>query len=237
MAYCSVIAVCMQMYDVRRAQEWTQALTGWCDEQSGLVPYRGVCLVHRAQILQLRGAWSEAQALPRTRVRRLSPGAVGSAWYRLGEVERHRGRYAAAERAYQAAAATALRVQPGLSRLRAAQGTMARRSPGSNAPWPRIHSRRTVRCCSRPESKWRSSVATARPPGRRLPSWASSPARIRRTCKRLAAYSDGRGRIACGDPRRDPRAAAGVVAVAATRDAVRRRADPAPGRAGVPRAG
>ncbi len=42
MAYCSVIDVCLRMYDVRRAQEWTQALTGWCDEQSGLVPYRGV---------------------------------------------------------------------------------------------------------------------------------------------------------------------------------------------------
>ena len=45
-AYCSTIVLCMRHFDVRRAQEWTDALTGWCDRQSGLVPYRGACLVY-----------------------------------------------------------------------------------------------------------------------------------------------------------------------------------------------
>jgi DNA-binding CsgD family transcriptional regulator len=124
-AYCAVIDLCMRLYDVRRAQEWTHALTGWCDQQSGLVPYRGVCLVHRAQILQLRGAWSEAAGAAEDACRRLAPGAVGSAWYQVAELERQRGRYAEAEQAYQRAGSEGAEVQPGLARLRAAQGNHA----------------------------------------------------------------------------------------------------------------
>lgn len=60
LAYCSVVALCLDCYDLRRAQEWTQALTDWLGDQHGMVAYRGTCLVHRAEILQLRGAWTEA---------------------------------------------------------------------------------------------------------------------------------------------------------------------------------
>ena len=41
LAYCMVISLCMERFDIQRAAEWTQALTGWCDAQSGLMPYRG----------------------------------------------------------------------------------------------------------------------------------------------------------------------------------------------------
>jgi tetratricopeptide (TPR) repeat protein len=51
-AYCSVISLCMDRFDMQRAAEWTQALSRWCDAQSGLLPYRGECQVHRAEILQ-----------------------------------------------------------------------------------------------------------------------------------------------------------------------------------------
>lgn len=125
LAYCSVIDLAMRLYDMHRAQEWTQALTGWCEAQSGLVPYRGVCLAHRAEILQLRGAWSEAADAAEDACRRLSAKpefGLGPAYYRLGEIERQRGRYAAAERAYQQAAEAGAEVQPGLARLRAVQG-------------------------------------------------------------------------------------------------------------------
>ena len=60
LAYCSVVALCMDCYDLPRAQEWTQALTEWLADQHGMVAYRGIGQVHRAEIMQLRGAWPEA---------------------------------------------------------------------------------------------------------------------------------------------------------------------------------
>ena len=60
LTYCAVISACHDVFDVRRAQEWSAALTHWCDDQPDLVPYTGWCQVHRAEIMELRGAWLEA---------------------------------------------------------------------------------------------------------------------------------------------------------------------------------
>lgn len=126
-AYCSVISLCMDRFDMRRAAEWTQALTRWCNAQSGLLPYRGECQVHRAEILQLHGSWTEATEEVAKVSQRL-PAAdfvAGAAQYRLAELYRLRGQFDVAERSYAAAAGCGREVQPGLALLRLAQGNRA----------------------------------------------------------------------------------------------------------------
>lgn len=125
LAYCSVVAMCMENLDVRRAHEWTRALARWVDDQVGMVPYRGVCLVHRAELLQLHGDWPdavrEADAACVT-LRESGESALGSAYYRVAELARLRGLLEVAEQAYVDAAGRGAEVQPGLALLRLRQG-------------------------------------------------------------------------------------------------------------------
>jgi hypothetical protein len=58
--YCNTIAFCRDVYEVRRAREWTAALTRWCDEQPEMVAHNGLCLVHRAELMTIEGAWAAA---------------------------------------------------------------------------------------------------------------------------------------------------------------------------------
>jgi DNA-binding NarL/FixJ family response regulator len=94
-----VIALCHGVFDLRRAREWTEALTRWCDSQPDLVPFRGNCLVHRCEIFQLQGAWTDALESARQAQELLAgPPAwdvLGSAYYQLAEIP------AAARRAHE----------------------------------------------------------------------------------------------------------------------------------------
>ena len=124
--YCGVIAGCEEAYELRRAREWTEALSRWCDAQPQMVAFGGRCLAHRAEIMQLRGAWQEAlEEATRARERSeraMNPSAAGQALYLQGDVHRLRGDFGAAERAYRNAHQSGREPQPGLALLRLAQG-------------------------------------------------------------------------------------------------------------------
>jgi ATP/maltotriose-dependent transcriptional regulator MalT len=128
LTYCAVISACHDVFDVRRAQEWSSALTHWCDDQPDLVPYTGWCQVHRAQIMELRGTWAEAQdAATRAYERSLlstDQATGGAARYLLGDVHRLRGDLELAEEAYREANRLGCEPQPGLALLRLAQGQL-----------------------------------------------------------------------------------------------------------------
>jgi DNA-binding CsgD family transcriptional regulator len=126
LVYCNTIAFCQSVYEVRRAREWTAALTHWCEDQPDMVAHTGKCLVHRAEIMQLGGDWPDALEEARRAERRLAQVAdelmAGYACYRQGELHRLRGELGPAETAYRSAARRGWEPQPGLALLRLAQG-------------------------------------------------------------------------------------------------------------------
>lgn len=123
--YCSVIEACQRVYALGRAREWTSALARWCEGQPQIVAFTGVCQVHRAEIMQVRGTWRDAIEEARRageRSQGVNRQAAAAAFYQQAEVHRLRGEFAAAEEAYRSASRFGLEPQPGLALLRLAQG-------------------------------------------------------------------------------------------------------------------
>jgi tetratricopeptide (TPR) repeat protein len=123
--YCSVIQACQQVYAIDRSREWTAALTRWCECQPDMVPFIGACQVHRAEIMQLQGAWPDAIEEARracARSQGINQHAAAAGYYQLAEVHRLKGEFAAAEAAYRSASQLGLEPQPGLALLRLVQG-------------------------------------------------------------------------------------------------------------------
>jgi DNA-binding CsgD family transcriptional regulator len=119
---------CNELRDMRRAAEWTDATRRWCDPLPLASLYPGICRVHHAQVLQVRGSWEQAEeeALGACRdMVGIDVFAVADAYYEVGEVRRLRGDLAGAEAAYAHAHEHGRDPQPGLALLRLAQGNIS----------------------------------------------------------------------------------------------------------------
>ena len=122
--YCNLITVCEDIADYARAGEWTDAAKRWC-ERVAIAGFPGLCRVHRAGIIRLRGAWAEAEdeALRAAReLEHFNHGYTAEAFYQLGEIRFELGDLALAEESFSRAHDLGRDPQPGLALLQLAQG-------------------------------------------------------------------------------------------------------------------
>ena len=122
--YCSLISACEQLGDLRRAAEWTDATTRW-SEQHPLAMWPGICRVHHASLLQLRGDWGAAEREARRACVELDGFHVGNValgYVEIGEIRRRLGDLDGAEAAFAKAEELCGQRPPGLALLRLAQG-------------------------------------------------------------------------------------------------------------------
>jgi DNA-binding CsgD family transcriptional regulator len=123
--YCSAIVSCHRVFALDRVREWTAALSSWCEANPQLGLFTGHCLVHRAEVMEMNGSWSEAVQEARRAVQRcvraIERDAAGRAHYQQAEIHRLRGEFELAEGAYRDASRSGFEPQPGLALLRLAQ--------------------------------------------------------------------------------------------------------------------
>src|SRR5919197_1567361 len=123
--YCHLMAACYELGDISRAAAWTQSTSDWCDAMAPAVLFKGICRVHRAQVMQVRGHWTQAQDEAERvceDIANIHVGVVAEGHYQIGEIKRLRGDLEGAEQAYQEGHRLGRDPEPGLALLRLAQG-------------------------------------------------------------------------------------------------------------------
>jgi DNA-binding CsgD family transcriptional regulator/tetratricopeptide (TPR) repeat protein len=144
--YCIAVAVCFETADLVRASEWNTAAMTWCATLPAGTPYRGICRVHRADLLGLGGELAQADTEAETACRELMayhPNMAAEAYYVTGEIRRRRGDLAAAGEAFRRAHQLGREPQPGLALLRLAQGRAGEGLSGlqsslATSAWPMV---------------------------------------------------------------------------------------------------
>ena len=125
--YCSVIGTCLEIADVRRADQWSEAARAWCETLPPESPFPGMCRVNRAEVARLRGAWPDAEAEATRASEELmefDPMGAAQALYETGEIRRRIGNLTGAEECFARAREIGFDPQPGLSLLRATSGNV-----------------------------------------------------------------------------------------------------------------
>jgi class 3 adenylate cyclase len=124
--YCGTISTCASVGDFERAWAWTTEV-GRCSVQPGLADFPGDCRLHRAELLRVRGQWTEAEseaARVCDDVGSWHVGHLGIAHYELGEVTLRRGDLTAAECAFAEAQELGVSAEPGLTMLHVQRGEL-----------------------------------------------------------------------------------------------------------------
>lgn len=124
LVYCNAIFAYRARGEWDRAQQWTDSASRWVTRvQVSYFP--GLCRVHRAEVLRVRGelAAAESEALEAVSLLGAAiPRWISMAYIELGEVRRRRGNLAGALEVYQLALGLGWDPQPGLSLVLLAQG-------------------------------------------------------------------------------------------------------------------
>lgn len=123
--YCNTISCCAILGDFRRAGQWTEEATRWMERRS-LGGYPGQCRVHRAEVMRMRGRYSEAEREARAASEQLEGyrmlDTVGEAHNEVGHVRLRMGDLEAASAAFDRAYEFGHHAQPGLALLQLATG-------------------------------------------------------------------------------------------------------------------
>lgn len=126
--YCRMMQLCYELGDLPRAQRWTELTDRWWRGYAPAVLFRGICRVHRVQLLQVHGEWARAEQEARratSELAGLDVVVVAEAEYRLGELHRLRGDLDAAEAAYRRAHVHGRDPLPGMALLHLCRGRAA----------------------------------------------------------------------------------------------------------------
>jgi class 3 adenylate cyclase len=122
--YCIMIAASSQLADYQRAGHWSEAARRWCERQS-IAGFPGICRVHHAEVLRLRGALGDAQDEAQKATIELGNfnlGFAAEAFHELGEIRLRLGDGAGAAEAFRQANEMGVDPQPGLALLQMREG-------------------------------------------------------------------------------------------------------------------
>src|SRR5256884_2151450 len=122
--YCNMLGMCEKLADYQRAAEWSEAARRWCQQhtESG---FPGICRVHRAELMRLRGSWNDAETEALRAAQELQGFyhiAAGEAFYEIGEIRLRMGDLKRAEEVFHQAHELGREPVPGLALLRLAEG-------------------------------------------------------------------------------------------------------------------